>query len=206
METTRYLFAGLLHIVLFAGFLVLSFRSISLVMIGISDHFVVPGLSGGIGDFYQCRQRLCRHSGFSLGRDRRHSTGCLPARALRGPVGIWEGHTAGSDLCSGPDCDPAGFRKSLRAPAQRPSRPARTGCGFASLIAGMGVQVCLAFHASGMAPESYLGAYLAHEVTFFCFPVLSADGKTFHGSRSLFNVYFAKLDRGTIKPSGGASA
>ena len=38
----RYLSAGVLHILIFAGFIILSVRSISLVMIGISENFVMP--------------------------------------------------------------------------------------------------------------------------------------------------------------------
>ena len=40
----RYRLAGICHIVIFAGFLVLSIRSTSLVVIGLSDGFVLPGL------------------------------------------------------------------------------------------------------------------------------------------------------------------
>lgn len=42
----------MLHIVIFAGFLVLSIRSISLVMQGIFDDFTMPGFSGAAGDIY----------------------------------------------------------------------------------------------------------------------------------------------------------
>ena len=48
----RYMLAGILHIVIFAGFLVLSIRSTSLVFIGIFDGFVFPGLGGALGDVY----------------------------------------------------------------------------------------------------------------------------------------------------------
>jgi len=41
----RFAFSGVLHIAIFAGFLVLSVRSISLVMVGISGHFVMTGFS-----------------------------------------------------------------------------------------------------------------------------------------------------------------
>src|SRR5579864_2040887 len=48
----RYLLAGILHIVLFAGFLILLVHSFSLVMLGIFEHFVMPGFSGRVGDVY----------------------------------------------------------------------------------------------------------------------------------------------------------
>ena len=48
----RYMLAGVLHIMIFAGFLILSIRSISLVIIGISESFVFPGLGGVFGVLY----------------------------------------------------------------------------------------------------------------------------------------------------------
>ncbi|HMB31867.1 MAG TPA: hypothetical protein VKN82_08595, partial [Desulfohalobiaceae bacterium] len=48
----RYMLAGVLHILIFAGFLILSVRSISLVFIGVDPDFVLPGLSGFLGDIY----------------------------------------------------------------------------------------------------------------------------------------------------------
>src|SRR5579872_4394139 len=48
----RYLLAGVLHIVLFAGFLLLLVHSFSLAMIGVFDYFVLPGLSGRVVSVY----------------------------------------------------------------------------------------------------------------------------------------------------------
>ena len=45
-----------------------------------------------------------------------------------------------------------------------------------------------------------LGAYLIHDLTFFAFLCFLPLGKHFHVVTSIFNVYFAKLDRGTVKP------
>src|SRR5208282_3320354 len=44
------------------------------------------------------------------------------------------------------------------------------------------------------------GAYLVHELTFFAFLCFLPLGKHFHVVTSLFNVYFAKLDREALKP------
>ena len=46
----------------------------------------------------------------------------------------------------------------------------------------------------------YFGAYLVHEVAFISCSVTGPFGIQFHVETSLFNVYFAKLDRGTLKP------
>jgi Fe-S oxidoreductase len=44
------------------------------------------------------------------------------------------------------------------------------------------------------------GAYLLHEVTFYFLLCYRPFGIQFHVETSLFNVYFSKLDRGTLKP------
>ena len=48
----RYMMAGVIHIVIFAGFLILSIRSTSLVIIGMADGFVLPGFDGTLGAIY----------------------------------------------------------------------------------------------------------------------------------------------------------
>ena len=48
----RYMVAGVLHILIFAGFLILSIRSAAMVIIGIDPEFVVPGMDGMLGDIY----------------------------------------------------------------------------------------------------------------------------------------------------------
>ena len=48
----RYMLAGVLHILIFAGFLILSIRSITLVIIGFHEGFVMPGFSGTLGHIY----------------------------------------------------------------------------------------------------------------------------------------------------------
>jgi hypothetical protein len=49
----RYMTAGIIHIVLFAGFLIISFRSITLVLLGISEGYHLPGFEGQLGSAYQ---------------------------------------------------------------------------------------------------------------------------------------------------------
>ena len=196
----RYLFAGLLHIVLFAGFLVLSFRSISLVMIGISDHFVVPGLSGGIGDFYnvvkdyaatlvflsvviaairRCVFRPARYAVPSeYGKD--HTAEAIFVLALIAILLVSESLFEASA---------AAFQTQQGLVAALP--PLSLAWAFKYALLSTPLEWLQNLH---------LGAYLAHEVTFFAFLCFLPMGKHFHVVTSLFNVYFAKLDRGTIKP------
>ena len=48
----RYRVAGTIHIFIFAGFIVLVIRAFSVLIVGVSDNFVMPGLSGSAGRFY----------------------------------------------------------------------------------------------------------------------------------------------------------
>jgi hypothetical protein len=48
----RYMLAGVLHILLFSGFLILSIRSFTLVFIGVYDGFILPGFDGRLGHVY----------------------------------------------------------------------------------------------------------------------------------------------------------
>jgi hypothetical protein len=52
LKQPRYMMGGVIHIVIFAGFMILSLRSISLVILGISEGFVLPGLGGTAGHVY----------------------------------------------------------------------------------------------------------------------------------------------------------
>ena len=48
----RYMLAGVLHIFIFAGFIILGARSTQLVILGFSENFVLPGFSGVLGQIY----------------------------------------------------------------------------------------------------------------------------------------------------------
>ena len=48
----RYPIAGIIHIFIFAGFVILSLRSITIIMLGIFDGFHLPGLDGAAGNIY----------------------------------------------------------------------------------------------------------------------------------------------------------
>jgi len=48
----RYKTAGTLHILIFAGFILLAMRAFTVLIVGVSQNFVMPGLSGRAGDIY----------------------------------------------------------------------------------------------------------------------------------------------------------
>src|SRR5271169_236359 len=49
----RYRTAGVIHILIFAGFIILATRAFSLLILGISENFALPDSSGGIGHLYE---------------------------------------------------------------------------------------------------------------------------------------------------------
>ncbi len=48
----RYKFAGTIHILIFAGFILLAARAFTTLLVGVSENFVMPGLSGRTGRIY----------------------------------------------------------------------------------------------------------------------------------------------------------
>ncbi|MGA2992626.1 MAG: (Fe-S)-binding protein [Candidatus Korobacteraceae bacterium] len=196
----RYLLAGVLHIVIFAGFLVLSVRSLSLVAIGVWEHFAMPGFAGGVGEFYNVakdyaatlvllaaavaaiRRAVFKPARYAVpakyGKD--HTAEAVFVLALIAILMVSESLFAASQTA---------FQAVQGQPETLP----------ALSLAWIFQQALLPVSLPALQ-NLHLGAYLAHELTFFCFLCFLPMGKHFHVITSLFNVYFAKLDRGTVKP------
>jgi len=197
----RYLGAGVLHIVLFAGFLVLSVRSVSLVMIGISERFVMPGFSGTAGYFY------------NLAKDYAATVVLLsvviagvrravfkPARYAV-PARYGKGHTAEAVLVLALIAVLMTSESLFEASqAAFQAQQGQLADSLAPLSLAWMLRNALLSTRLPLLQTLHLGAYLAHEVTFFAFLCFLPLGKHFHVVTSLFNVYFAKLDRETLKP------
>jgi len=62
------------------------------------------------------------------------------------------------------------------------------------------LQFALASSSLSTLASVYLGAYLLHELTFYFLLCYRPFGIQFHVETSLFSVFFGKLDRGTLKP------
>jgi len=197
----RYLLAGVLHIFLFAGFLVLLVRSFSLVMLGTSQHFVMPGFSGRVGDVYRVlkdyaatlvflsvaiaaiRRAVFKPSRYAVparyGKD--HTAEAVFILALIATLMVSESLFAAS-----------------QAVAQAP--PGQSAEVFPALSLPWMLKIALLSASPPLLRNLHLGSYLVHELTFFAFLCFLPLGKHFHVLTSFFNVYFAKLDRGILKP------
>ena len=197
----RYLLPGILHILLFSGFIILSVRSLTLVFIGIFDGFVLPGFGGGLGHVYSALKDIAgslvlvaavilivRRAVFKPARY------AVPAR-------YGKEHTAEAllvlCLITGlVTCDMV-FEGSAAAAA------ARSGLVAETFVPGTGAWIAAGLLQNTSMPTLqglHSGSYLLHELIFFFFLCFLPLGKHFHVITSLFNVYFMKLDRGTVKP------
>jgi Fe-S oxidoreductase len=176
----RYMLAGILHILIFAGFIILGARSIQLVILGFSENFVLPGFSGIFGQIYNvlkdyaaswvliaCAIAAVRRGIFKPGRY------AVPSR-------YGKDHTAEAVFV-------LGLISTLMI---------SESLFEASWVAA---QTQKGLHAEFPAPLS-LAWFFSHDLTFFFFMCFLPLGKHFHVITSIFNVFFMRVEKGNVKP------
>lgn len=197
----RYMLAGILHIIIFIGFLILSVRSTSLVIIGMVEGFVPPGLGGALGH------------GYAILKDYAATLvliSCIIAAIRRGifkperyavPEKYGHDHTAEAVFVLGlistlmiseslfeATLVAAQNQKGLHAEYLAPLTLCWLFRGMLGQVSAQALQV------------THLIAYYIHDMTFFFFLCFLPLGKHFHVITSVFNVFFMRLDKGNIKP------
>lgn len=197
----RYPLAGVLHIVLFVGFLVLLVRSVSLVMSGVSEHFVMPGFSGGVGNLYNVVKDYASTLVFlSVAIAAIRRAVFKPARYTV-PARYGKDHTPEAifilSLIAILMVADSLFAASKAAAQSQLGQPAEV---LATLSLPWMLKNALLSYPLAVLQNLHRGAYLVHELSFFAFLCFLPLGKHFHVITSLFIVYCAKLDRGTVKP------
>jgi Fe-S oxidoreductase len=197
----RYLLAGVLHIILFAGFVTLSVRSVSLVALGINDSLVVPGFSGGVGHFYNLIKDYAATLVFLCVMIAAIRRGVIKPARYAVPARYGKDHTSEAILVLGLIAiliaSESAFEASRAAIQMQLGQPAET---LAPLSLAWMMRNALVSTPRPWLQNLHLDSYLIHELTFFAFLCFLPMGKHFHVITSLFNVYFAKLRRGTVKP------
>ncbi len=197
----RYLLAGIIHIVFFAGFIIISLRSITLVLTGISEGYHLPGLGGNMGTAYSMVKDVAATAVFFA---------CIAAIVRRGifrparyevPAGYGKDHTAEAVfvlvLIAGLLISDAFFDGSLVSSQMQqnltsePVLPGSISWMAAALLAGSSTESLQHIH---------LAAYYSHEIIFFFFLCFLPFGKHFHIITSFPNVYMMKLKKGSVKP------
>ena len=194
----RYKLAGTLHLLIFAGFLTLATRAFYLLIFGISQDFVEPGTLARVYDvvadyaativFVAVIAAAIRRLVFKPARyavPKKYGTG-HPVDAifllalialLMTSESLFEASRAAIQTNQGISPE---FLPMLSLPWML-----KGILGAASLA---------------MLWNLHAGAYLIDVLTFYFLLCYRPFGIQFHVETSLFNVYFAKLDRGTVKP------
>jgi Fe-S oxidoreductase len=197
----RYMTAGIIHIFIFAGFLVLAIRSFSLVIVGLSGHLAVPGLSGKAGHAYDVMTDYAATIVFL----------CMVVAAIRRIVFKPARYAVPAKYGQGHPLD-AIFLLGLIAilmvadslfaatPAAGLPHQGQAVEPLAALSLSWILRNALMATPLPTLWNLHVGACLLHEVTFYTLLCYRPFGIQFHVETSLFNLYFAKLDRGTIKP------
>ena len=197
----RYMLAGVLHILLFAGFLILGARSTELVFVGIVDGFQLPGFGGVLGDIYTVvkdyattwvlvvvvvaavRRGIFKPARYAVparyGKD--HTWEALLVLALIAILVLSESMFEGSLMAA----------QAVKGLPAEFAPPLTLAWFFKHLLGSASIPVLQGVHST---------SYFIHEVTFFFFLCFLPMGKHFHVITSIFNVFFMRLDRGNVKP------
>jgi len=197
----RYKTAGTIHIFIFAGFIFLAMRAFTVLIVGVSENFVMPGLSGRAGPIYNTITDYAATIVFL----------CMVIAVIRRlvfkparyavPAKYGKAHTAD-----------AIFLLSLIAILMVADSLFAAAKAAAQSQQGQSLEVLASFSLPWMLQNVlaslplptlgrlYFGAYLLHEVTFYFLLCYRPFGIQFHVETSLFNIYFAKLDRELLKP------
>ena len=197
----RYMLAGVLHISIFAGFLILSIRSTSLVIIGLSDGFVLPGFGGLLGDVYN----FIKDYAATL-----VLVACIIAAIRRGiykperyavPEKIGKDHTAEAVFVLG-IISTLMISESLFEASELAYAFQHTGekhflapLSLVWIFKGM-----LASASQEFLQGLHIFMYFVHDLAFFFFLCFLPMGKHFHVITSVFNVFFMRVQKGNIKP------
>ncbi len=197
----RYMLAGVLHIFIFAGFLILSIRSTSLVIIGFSDGFVLPGFGGVLGHIYNFFKDYA--ATFVL-------IACIVAAVRRGiykpqryavPKKYGKDHTAEAVFVLG-IISTLMVSESLFEATELAYEFQHTGVEhfLAPLSLVWIFKAMLSSTSQEVLQGLHIFTYFVHDFAFFFFLCFLPMGKHFHVITSIFNVFFMRVKKGNIKP------
>jgi Fe-S oxidoreductase len=197
----RYMFAGVLHIILFFGFLTLGARSTQLVVLGFVDGFTLPGFGGIFGVVYNVLKDYAGTAVFFAVAILAIRRGAFTPARYAVPEKYGRDHTPEALLVLGLIATllitESLFEASLMAAQTLQGQHAELA---APLTLVWLLRHLLAAASIGTLQGLHLAAYTIHDLTFFFFLCFLPMGKHFHVITSLFNVFFMRLDRGNVKP------
>ena len=194
----RYKVAGTLHLFIFAGFLILATRAFYLLIFGLADDFVAPSAVGRIYDVVADYAATIVFLAVSVAAVRR--VVFRPARYAV-PERYGKGHPVDAIFLLGLIALLM-FSESLFE-ASRAAIQAQQGLTaefLPALSLGWLLKDAVSSASAATLWRLHFGAYVVDVLTFYFLLCYRPFGIQFHVETSLFNVYFAKLDRGTVKP------
>jgi Fe-S oxidoreductase len=189
----RYLWIGILHIMIFWGFVVLALRSITLYGLGFKADFALPLMGGSLGEFYNfikdvfeiivlfacvaaiLRRAVSRPARYERKYGKTHKFEAYFVLALISLLMITDIALDGSAIALG------------ETPAYWLPAAHTTSYLFAGL-------------SENSLKAIFLWNYWIHIVTLMVFLNFLPLGKHFHIITAIPNVFFKKLKKGSIKP------
>lgn len=192
----RYKTAGTIHLVIFFGFLVLAIRTISLVFVGMSEDFVVPGFSGGFGSVYTILKDIAATAVLVACIAAAYRRLIQKPKRYAVPEDMGKDHTGEAilvlALIAGLMVSEAAFEAALVAAGEHAFiLPLTLTWLFSKIFLVIPIPALQAIH---------IISYYVHDIIFFAFLCYLPLGKHFHVITSMFNVWFMRLQKGTIKP------
>ena len=194
----RYRVAGTLHLLIFAGFLILATRAFYLLLFGLADDFAATGAIGRTYDVIADYAATIVFLAVSVAAIRRIAF--KPARYTV-PEKYGKGHPVDAIFLLALIALLM-FSESLFE-ASRVAIQRQQGGGpeyLPILSLPWLLQEALGSMSLSALWSLHFGAYVVDVLTFYFLLCYRPFGIQFHVETSLFNVFFAKLDRGTVKP------
>ncbi len=200
----RYRTAGIIHLFIFAGFILLVVRAFTMLGQGVSESFAMPGFSGDFGAVYGrvtdwaativflamvvagVRRGIVKPQRYRIPArfEEKTKDGTADAIFLLGLIALlmaadslFEGSKAAGHLRLGQAAEPLAY---LSLPWL-----------FQQALMASPVPTIW---------NAYAAAFFTHEFAFFFLLCYRPFGIQFHVETSLFTIYFAKLDRRKLKP------
>jgi len=193
----RYRGAGIMHILVFAGFILLATRAFALVL-GLADTVAVPESIGHIYDIVKDYATtivfLCMVAAVFRRVVLKPARYAVPARYGKGHPADAVFLLALIALLMVGDSLFAASKAAFQA------RLGQTEDFLAVLSLPWLLKHVLVSASLPTLQQVHFGGFLLHDLTFFFLLCYRPFGIQFHVETSLFSVFFAKLDRGTVKP------
>ena len=193
--------AGVLHLLLFAGFLILSVRSVEMVVIGIYSEFVMPCLGGWLGTVYDLIRCYAATIVLIVAAVAMVRRGIIKPARYAVPAKYGKDHTGEAVFVLAMIAilmiSESLFDASLVAAQIQKGVHAES---LAPLYLSWAFSRLLAAASQGTLQGLHTTSYFIHDFVFFSFLCFLPLGRHFHVVTSLFNVFFMRTQRGNVKP------